>query len=130
MLLISYARGSDEPANLGFLKTTGLLFPVLEAALVIILFVVASMTSGSGAYAAAASVANMLTGSYAPAFWIGFVVIGIAIPLVLEFLHRKSSATEGGAFNAQAVVGEACVLVGAFMLRYLMIMAAVPIFLQ
>lgn len=130
VLLISYARGSDEPAKLGFLKTTGLLFPVLEAALVIILFVVASMTSGSGAYAAAASVANMLTGSYAPAFWIGFVVIGIAIPLVLEFLHRKSSAAEGGAFNAQAVVGEACVLVGAFMLRYLMIMAAVPIFLQ
>lgn len=130
VLLISYARGSDEPAKLGFLKITGLLFPVLEVALVIVLFAVAAMTVGSGAYAASASVSNMLTGSYALAFWIGFVVIGVVVPLALELMHRKMPASEGSSRNMQAVVGEACVLVGAFMLRYLMIMAAVPIFLQ
>ena len=128
VLLVSYARGFEDPAKLGFLKKTGLALPVLEAILVIVLFAVAMMTSGSGAEAAVASVMNMVAGGYAPVFWIGFVIIGLAVPFAIELMHRKGSASEGGPRNAQAIVGEACVLVGAFLLRFLMIMAAVPMF--
>lgn len=124
VLLVAHATGSEEPAALPFLKKTAYILPALEAVLVVVLFVVAMMTQGSGAEAAVASVMNMVAGSYAPVFWVGFVVVGLVAPVAFEVLNaRKSSSAKG-----LAVAAEACVLVGAFLLRFLVIMAAVPIF--
>lgn len=124
VLLVAHATGSEEPAGLPFLKKTAFILPVLEAVLVVVLFVVAMMTQGSGAEAAVASVMNMIAGSYALVFWIGFVVVGLVAPIALEVLNaRKASSAKG-----LAVAAEVCVLVGAFLLRFLVIMAAVPIF--
>ena len=67
-------------------------------------------------------VGNLVSGSYAVAFWLGFVVIGLAVPFVLELMSRRGSQSK-----ALPVAGEACVLVGGFMLRYLVIMAAVAV---
>ena len=124
VLLVAHATGSEEPAALPFLKKMAYILPALEAVLVVVLFVVAMMTQGSGAEAAVASVMNMVAGSYAPVFWVGFVVVGLVAPVALEVLNaRKASSAKG-----LAVAAEACVLVGAFLLRFLVIMAAVPIF--
>ena len=124
VLLVAHATGSEEPVALPFLKKTAYILPALEAVLVVVLFVVAMMTQGSGAEAAVASVMNMVAGSYAPVFWVGFVVVGLVAPVALEVLNaRKASSAKG-----LAVAAEACVLVGAFLLRFLVIMAAVPIF--
>ena len=124
VLLVAHATGSEETAALPFLKKTAYILPALEAVLVVVLFVVAMMTQGSGAEAAVASVMNMVAGSYAPVFWVGFVVVGLVAPVAFEVLNaRKASSAKG-----LAVAAEACVLVGAFLLRFLVIMAAVPIF--
>lgn len=124
VLLVAHATGSEEPAALPFLKKTAFILPTLEAALVVVLFVVAMMTQGSGAEAAVASVMNMIAGSYALVFWLGFVAVGLVAPVALEVLNaRKASSAKG-----LAVAAEVCVLVGAFLLRFLVIMAAVPIF--
>ena len=121
-LLITRFVAADEAAALPWLGKAGLVLPVLELALVIVLLAVAGMAGGSAGAAGAASVANLVSGPYAVAFWLGFVVIGLAVPFVLEFMSRRGSQSK-----ALPVAGEACVLVGGFMLRYLVIMAAVAV---
>ena len=118
-LLITRLVAADEAAALPWLGKAGLVLPVLELALVIVLLAVAGMAGGS---AGAASVANLVSGPYAVAFWLGFVVIGLAVPFVLEFMSHRGSQSK-----ALPMAGEACVLVGGFMLRYLVIMAAVAV---
>ena len=121
-LLITRLVAADEAAALPWLGKAGLVLPVLELALVIALLAVAGMAGGSAGAAGAASVANLVSGPYAVAFWLGFVVIGLAVPFVLEFMSRRGSQSK-----ALPMAGEACVLVGGFMLRYLVIMAAVAV---
>ena len=121
-LLITRLVAADEAAALPWLGKAGLVLPVLELALVIILLAVTGTAGGSAAAAAAASVGNLVSGPYAVAFWLGFVVIGLAVPFVLEFMSHRGSQSK-----ALPVAGEACVLVGGFMLRYLVIMAAVAV---
>lgn len=121
-VLITRFVAADEAAALPWLGKAGLVLPVLELALVIVLLAVAGTAGGSAAAAAAASVGNLVSGSYAVAFWLGFVVIGLAVPFVLELMSRRGSQSK-----ALPMAGEACVLVGGFMLRYLVIMAAVAV---
>jgi formate-dependent nitrite reductase membrane component NrfD len=55
------------------------------------------------------------TGHFAPLFWGGLVVVGLMIPLVLEIVaHRAKVLT---------AVAAALVLVGGFILRYVMVMS-------
>lgn len=121
-LLITRLVAADEAAALPWLGKAGLVLPVLELALVIVLLAVAGMAGGSAGAAGAASVANLVSGPYAVAFWLGFVVIGLAVPFVLEFMSHRGSQSK-----ALPMAGEACILVGGFMLRYLVIMAAVAV---
>ena len=88
----------------------------------IILLAVTGTAGGSAGAAGAASVANLVSGPYAVAFWLGFVVIGLAVPFVLEFMSHRGSQSK-----ALPMAGEACVLVGGFMLRLLVILAALPV---
>lgn len=151
VLLIGRAMKLDGIEELGFLKKTGLAFPVIEAVLVAVLLAVTAGVGGSGATAAGASVANLVSGPYAVAFWLGLVIVGLVLPFSIEVLQmRKGRAAaapvaaaagagtgatvtvaegEGGAAAPAglALVGEAGVLIGGFLLRFLIIMAAVPI---
>lgn len=126
VLLAAYATGSKEPREIGFLHQAGKVLPILEAVLIAVLFAVAGTVGGSGAAAASASVSNMLSGPYAVAFWGGVVIVGLVLPFALELVRAKKDAA--GSTAVMAIVGEAAVLAGAFMLRYLVIMAAVPMF--
>lgn len=121
-VLITRLVAADEAAALPWLGKAGLVLPVLELALVIILLAVTGTAGGSAAAAAAASVGNLVSGPYAVAFWLGFIVIGLAVPFALELMSHRGSQSK-----ALPVAGEACVLVGGFMLRYLVIMAAVAV---
>ena len=121
-LLITRFVAADEAAALPWLGKAGLVLPVLELALVIALLAVAGMAGGAAGAAGAAAVANLVSGPYAVAFWLGFIVIGLAVPFVLEFMSHRGSQSK-----ALPMAGEACVLVGGFMLRYLVIMAAVAV---
>ena len=130
VLLVTHAGKSGEPEGLGFLKKTGLALPVLEAVLVVVLLAVTASVGGSAGPAAAASVANLVSGPYAVAFWLGLVVVGLALPVCLELVRAaQAKKNPGAASSGMAIAGEACVLVGGFLLRYLVIMAAVPLVL-
>lgn len=55
------------------------------------------------------------TGPFAQLFWGGLVVVGLLVPLVLEFVAHGS--------RSMAVVSAVLVLAGGFILRYVMVMS-------
>jgi len=57
--------------------------------------------------------APLTTGAFAPLFWGGLVVVGLLVPLVLDLL---------GGLRIPAVVPAILVLVGGFVLRYVVVM--------
>lgn len=120
--LFGQLAAKDEAGGITFHRTLVVWLPVIELALVALLLIVTASTSGSGSAAAQATIASLLSGSYALAFWGGLVVVGLVIPFVIEFMAKKKEPGVGALMAA-----ELCVLVGGFLLRYLVIMAAVPI---
>lgn len=129
VLAVTHLAAPDEAASLPFLVKTGLVLPVLELVLVVVLLAVTASVQGSAAEAAAGSVGALVGGAYAVPFWLGFIGVGLVLPFCLELAgRRKAGADEAaGSGAARAVVGELAVLVGGFMLRYLVIMAALPV---
>lgn len=123
VVLAAHIMKAPELEAMHFTHVTGLALPVIEVALIAVLLFATQAIDGSAAAAAAASVANLTMGSYAVAFWLGLVVVGLAAPIALELAMRSKEELSKGALPC---VAECCVLVGGFMLRYLVIMAALP----
>lgn len=89
------------------------------------------------------TVMSIVSGSWAPLFWIGFVGIGLALPLVVEgwelFGHRRATMSVAGvgrvevdmpataSSRALAIGTEVAVLVGGFLLRYIVVLSALPV---
>jgi len=78
---------------------------------------------GSVSKAGNASVQLLVSGDLAPIFWIGVVLAGLVGP-VLAFVFEKSPRGQSGRV---ALAGEAGVLAGGLALRYLVLLAAVPV---
>ncbi|MEG0323567.1 MAG: polysulfide reductase, partial [Raoultibacter sp.] len=72
----------------------------------------------------------LLVGDYALVFWIGLVLIGLVIPTVLEtwmlfFSPREFEESRKAHYlSAASDVG---VLVGGFLLRFLIVVVALPV---
>lgn len=124
VVLAGHALHAPELEQLRFTHTTGLVLPVLEAVLIAVLLMMAQAADGSAAAAGAASVAALTSGAYAAPFWLGLVVVGLACPFALELAMRAKPELAAG---PAAYVAECCVLVGGFMLRFLVIYAAVAL---
>ena len=84
-----------------------------------------------------ASVTKIVSGSLAPMFWIGFVILGLALPLLggSKFMIRSCSVNADGSVCAHGgeeakscVYNEYGVLVGGFCLRAFIVLGAVYIF--
>ena len=77
--------------------------------------------------AAAQSVHMLLFGQYAPIFWVGIIFFGIVDPMLIYIyevvLHRPL-------MPFAVFVSDGSVLLGGFVLRYLVIMSAVPVLLS
>ncbi|MEA5019694.1 MAG: NrfD/PsrC family molybdoenzyme membrane anchor subunit [Gordonibacter sp.] len=84
---------------------------------------------GSGSFEGAASVHALVAGQYAPAFWAGIVLLGLVVPFIIEgypvFITKRVETSTTS--MVVSVIGEAGVLVGGFLLRLLVIMAALPV---
>lgn len=156
VVLVAHIMKIHDVDDISFLKKTGLAFPVAEAVLIAVLLGVTASTAGSSSVGAHASVANLISGSYAVLFWLGLVGIGLIFPFVVEVMQASKvkktvavpSLAAAGAGEAGVVVesgnakdkaksqsglamaGEAGVLVGGFLLRFLIIMAALPVSLM
>ncbi|NPD30832.1 polysulfide reductase NrfD [Eggerthellaceae bacterium zg-1084] len=139
--LATQVTASDQARRLKAARKAGLVLPVVEAVLVAALLLVTSGTTGAAAAAAQATVSNLISGAFAPAFWVGLVAIGLLMPVALSLAEMRgasSPAASGagagataeapaGRAGALALAEKACVLVGGFMLRYLVVMAAIPV---
>jgi formate-dependent nitrite reductase membrane component NrfD len=78
---------------------------------------------GSGSQAGGTSVDMLISGDLAPVFWGGVVVAGLVGP-VLAFIGETR---QHGNDARLALAGEAGVLAGGLALRYLVLLAAVPV---
>ncbi|MEP7191912.1 MAG: NrfD/PsrC family molybdoenzyme membrane anchor subunit [Actinomycetota bacterium] len=78
---------------------------------------------GSASPAGGDSVQLLVSGDLAPIFWIGLVLVGLVGP-VLAFIVETALHERG---DRLALAGEAGVLAGGLALRYLVLLAAVPV---
>ena len=129
----------NEVEKLAFLEHVHGWLPWVETVLVVALLFFVGLSSEAGA----ASVVALLTGQWALVFWLGFVVVGLALPLVLHLAQGRVGAGVRDACGAevhgvcpQVESGRACgavsdvaTIVGGFLLRYLVVMAALPVVL-
>lgn len=129
----------SEVEKLAFLERVHGWLPWVETVLVAALLFFVGLSSEAGA----ASVVALLTGQWALVFWLGFVVVGLALPLVLHLAQGRVGAGVRDACGAevhgvcpQVENGRACgavsdvaTIVGGFLLRYLVVMAALPVVL-
>jgi len=99
------------------------------------MFLITSSTNES----AAQSVSMLLTGEYSALFWFGLIVAGLILPITIEALELWNSkklhqtpaglevAASGSHGIAATLITESAVLAGGFILRYLLLAAAVPV---
>ncbi|MGH7417178.1 MAG: NrfD/PsrC family molybdoenzyme membrane anchor subunit, partial [Candidatus Rokuibacteriota bacterium] len=114
-LILSLLRGPDaRDAVARVMRITSIALVVELIALG--LFVVSVRAAGSVQISAA--LGQLLAGPYSAAFWLGAVIIGVIAPLLL--LQR--GAARRGAPGMTALVS-ALVLVGGFLLKYVLIAA-------
>lgn len=126
VLLISVFAHPEEFNRVGVLKKFHFCLPVIELLLLASLLFITSFSSDAGL----GSVLSMLVGNYALLFWIGLVAIGLVLPTALEtwllFCSPKDFEESSKAhwISAASDVG---VLIGGFLLRYLVVLAALPL---
>jgi len=85
------------------------------------------------------SILSVLSGKFASLFWIGLIGMGLIIPLSIEgadiyqhslgyrSVHLEVSATSSNPSLWPALITEGFVLIGGFLLRYLILAAAVTV---
>lgn len=83
------------------------------------LFAVAQVAPAGGA-----TVASLISGAFALPFWVGIVAVGIAVPLIAEVYSVKRQGSEATAGGAVQLVGFAAIVIGAAVLRILVVVAA------
>lgn len=127
MLYGALAR-PDEFARVESLKRTHFALPLIELLLVASLLFITGFNSSAGS----ASVSSLLVGDYALPFWIAFLAVGLVAPAAIEAwsMLGASDAFERSTQGRVAAAGsEIGVLVGGWVLRYLLIVAALPLVL-
>ena len=101
---------------------------ILSAIEMVVLFTMLVIVS-AGSFEGAASVHSLIAGQYAPAFWGGIVVLGLVTPFCIEgypvFIAKRVETSTTSLVVSR--IGEAGVLVGGFLLRLLVILAALPV---
>ena len=73
---------------------------------------------------------NLVVGEYALPFWLGLVVIGLFLPTALEtwlLFFTAKEFEESRKAHWISFASDAGVLIGGFLLRFLIVAAAVPV---
>ena len=126
VLLLAVFKHADEFIRVGVLKKFHFCLPIIELALVASLCFITYHVNPAGA----ASIANLVSGEYALWFWIGLVLIGLVAPTALEtwllFFSPKEFEESRKAHYISAA-SDVAVLIGGFLVRWLVVVAAVPL---
>lgn len=126
VLLAGVFKCPEEFNRVGVLKKFHFCFPCIEMLLVAALLFITATNSTAGL----ASVQALVCGKYAVVFWVLFVAVGLVIPTVLEtkmlFFSPKEfeESRKAHMISAGSDIG---VLVGGFVLRLLVLLAALPV---
>ena len=138
-VLLGLYVDKTQAERLGGIKKMHVGLLLVEAILIFMLL----STAGKVELAGAQSVARLMSGSLATMFWMGLIGIGLALPIVIEIYERVTNnkittsslsvsgsgvATSTGGQSSglsMLVLAEVCVLTGGFILRYLVLAAAV-----
>lgn len=126
VLLVGIFKHADEFNRVGVLKKFHFCLPVIELVLVAALMFVTCTNSTAGWN----SVMSLLVGQHAPLFWIGFVAVGLVLPTALEtwlLFFSPKEFEESRKAHWISAASDAGVLVGGFLLRYLVVVAALPL---
>ncbi len=101
---------------------------ILSAIEMVVLFTMLIIVN-SGSPEGAASVASLISGQYAVMFWGGLVILGLVAPFMIEgypvFITKKPETSTTSLVIS--IIGESGVLIGGFMLRLLIVLAALPV---
>lgn len=87
----------------------------LELAMVALLFIALFFSPGAVGMAK-----NLMFGNYSVLFWLGFIIVGLVLPLAMQ---RHGLRQSSGVANRLAVISSALVLIGGFYLRYIILLA-------
>lgn len=117
VLIAGRIVNSDAVASMKELDKAGIILPIAEIFVLFCMLVAVGTSSSAGAE----TVSSITSGSYAPLFWLGLVVVGLLMPLIIEAYTAKTKSHN----MTLGYVSNAGVLVGGFLLRYVIIMAAV-----
>ena len=126
VLLTAIFKHPEEFNRAGVLKKFHFCLPIIEFVLVAALLFVTMYNSTAGFE----SVWSLVAGKWAPLFWIGLVAVGLVLPTVLEcrlLFFSSKEFEESRTAHYISAASDAAVLVGGFLLRFLVVMAALPI---
>jgi formate-dependent nitrite reductase membrane component NrfD len=113
-LVLSVLGNVHRDSILRLMKIT--VFALILEVVGLVLFFIS--VSSTGSVGVAQALGPLLTGSHSLLFWLGAVLIGLAIPLALQFGAAARRATPG--FAALVAI---LVLVGGFVFKYVIIAA-------
>ena len=127
VLCVAIFRHPEEFNRVGVFKKFHFCLPIIELVLVAsLLFVTASNASPAGWE----SVMNLVGGDCALAFWFLFVLVGLVLPTALEtwlLFFSPKEVEESRKAHWISFASDAGVLVGGFVLRLLVLVAAMPL---
>ncbi len=112
-LILSF-MGQEGSGSLSRLRRITVPALLLQAATLALFVLTVGMSGGEGA---AQSLALLLSGPYSLTFWVGAVVVGLVVPLVLEASGRQQ--VKPGLVAISAIL----ILVGGFLVKYVIIAA-------
>ena len=127
VLCVAIFRHPEEFNRVGVFKKFHFCLPIIELVLVAsLLFVTASNASPAGWE----SVMSLVGGDCALAFWFLFVLVGLVLPTALEtwlLFFSPKEFEESRKAHWISFASDAGVLVGGFVLRLLVLVAAMPL---
>ncbi len=127
VLVVAIVRHPEEFNRVGVFKKFHFVLPLVELLLVASLcFVTASNASPAGYE----SVMSLVAGEWSVVFWLLFIVVGLVGPTLLEtwlLFFSPREFEESRKAHVISFASDAGVLVGGFVLRLLVLVAAVPI---
>ncbi len=126
VLLVGGLKFPKEFDSVGVLKKFHYCFPIVELVLVASLCFITSYNSVAGFE----SVMSLVCGNWAVLFWLGFIVVGLVAPTAVEtwlLFISKPGFEETPKAHYIGAAADAGVLMGGFLLRFLIVVAALPV---
>ncbi len=123
--LIGLITDRERLEQMWLVKKSHVILSAIEAIVLFTMLVIVNSGSPEGA----ASVHSLIAGQYAPLFWGGLVILGLIAPFMIEgypvFITKKPETSTTSL--VVSIIGESGVLIGGFVLRLLIVLAALPV---